>query len=270
MLSNAQIKRIKSYQQKKFRKQDGVFIAETPKIAEILLLGNLRVREIYALPSWMEEPAHHSLTSQCERKQGRKISLTEISEKEMERISALLSPQEILMVLEYPEKRPYITPDLYQGCSLVLDDIRDPGNLGTILRIADWFGIDHILCTEDCADAYQPKCVQASMGSVGVCDIRYLPRETVASAIESEKERLQVFGTFMEGENLYTMPLPQEKVWYVIGNEGRGIGPDLAEKIKKRLNIPSSPKHPPTGAESLNAAIATAVLCSEIRRKQTN
>lgn len=269
MLSNTQIRRLKSYQQKKFRKQEGVFIAETPKVAEVLLLGKLRIKEIYALPSWTEKPANRSLTARCERRQGQKIGLTEITEKELERISALIAPQEVFILVEYPEKKPYLTPDLYQGCSLVLDDIRDPGNLGTIIRIADWFGIEHVLCTEDCADAYQPKCVQASMGSVGICDIRYLPRETMVSAIGSEKEGLQVFGTFMEGENLYESRLPQEKAWYIIGNEGRGIGPDLAGKIEKRLSIPPSPKHSPTGAESLNAAIATAILCAEIRRRQT-
>lgn len=251
-LSSTQIKRLKSYSQKKFRRMDGVFVAETPKVVEVLLAGNCRVLEIYALASWLEREEH--------RVQGKGIAVTGISAKELERISGLETPHEVFAVLQMPH--PELDDTLLEGCSIVLDDIRDPGNLGTMLRVADWFGIDHVLCTENCADAYQPKCVQASMGSVGVCDIRYAPRNALAAFATKPRH---LYGTFLQGDSLYQTALATDSAWYVIGNEAHGIGPDFESLIRQRLTIPSFPRHT-AGAESLNAAIATAILCSEIRR----
>ena len=261
-LSITQIKRLKSYSQKKFRRLDGVFVAETPKVVEVLLAGNRQVHEIYALPSWLKREDNSLRVKRCEKAQGHKIAVTEISPKELERISNLDTPHEIFAVLQMPQGLSDMDDSLLEGCTLVLDDIRDPGNLGTILRVADWFGIDHVLCTENCADAYQPKCVQASMGSVGVCDIRYAKREAMAAFATKPRH---VYGTFLQGDNLYQTHLAQENAWYIIGNEAHGIGADLESIVHKRLTIPAFPKHS-TGAESLNAAIATAILCSEIRR----
>ncbi len=259
-LSITQIKRLKSYSQKKFRRLDGVFVAETPKVVEVLLAGNCRVCEIYALPSWLEREENRTRMARCEKAQGREIAVTEISPKELERISGLETPHEIFAVLQMPHSE--LDDTLAKGCSLVLDDIRDPGNLGTILRVADWFGIDHVLCTENCADAYQPKCVQASMGSVGVCDIRCARRDEIVAFASKPRH---IYGTFLHGDNLYQTDLAQDSAWYIIGNEAHGIGPDLESIVQQRLTIPAFPKHT-TGAESLNAAIATAILCSEIRR----
>lgn len=259
-LSITQIKRLKSYSQKKFRRLDGVFVAETPKVVEVLLSGNCRVCEIYALSAWLEREENRARVKRCEEAQGHEIAVTEISPKELERISGLETPHEIFAVLQMPHSG--LDDTLPEGCSLVLDDIRDPGNLGTILRVADWFGIDHVLCTENCADAYQPKCVQASMGSVGVCDIRYARRDDIVAFASKLRH---VYGTFLQGDNLYKTKLATDSAWYIIGNEAHGIGPDLESTVQKRLTIPAFPKHT-TGAESLNAAVATAILCSEIRR----
>ena len=267
MLSNARIKRLKSYQQKKFRRQEGLFIAETPKVAQVLLSGSLAIREIYALPAWLENPGNQKLLSEYRRHQGHEADTIRISPDELERISALASPQEVFMVVEYPPAEDPPGTGLDKGCSLLLDDIRDPGNLGTILRIADWFGIEHVICTMECADAFQPKCVQASMGSVGVCDIRYLDRDWLLHAIEAKKDGLQAFGMFMDGESIYRIPLPEKNCWYVIGNEARGIAPDFSSRIGKRIGIPPAAKHRPSGAESLNAAIAAALLCAQIRKQ---
>ncbi len=263
-LSSTQIKRLKSYSQKKFRRLDGVFVAETPKVVEVLSEGNCRMREIYALPSWLERGENMERVKRCERAQGWEIAVTEISPKELERISNLETPHEIFAVLQMPQGLSVLDDSLLEGCSLVLDDIRDPGNLGTILRVADWFGIGHVLCTENCADAYQPKCVQASMGSVGVCDIRYASRDALVASAAKPRH---IYGTFLQGNNLYQTELAQESAWYIIGNEAHGIGTDLENIVNERLTIPAFPRRTATGAESLNAAVATAILCSEIRRR---
>lgn len=237
-------------------------MAETPKVVDVLLSGNCKVCEIYALPVWLERKENIERVKRCEKAQTCEIAVTEISPKELERISNLDAPHEIFAVLQMPQGISELNDTLSEGCTLVLDDIRDPGNLGTILRVADWFGIDHILCTENCADAYQPKCVQASMGSVGVCNIRYAKRDEI---VTFAARQTLIYGTFLHGDSLYQARLATEKAWYVIGNEAHGIGADLEKIITHRITIP--PYAPTaTGAESLNAAVATAILCSEIRR----
>ncbi len=271
MLSQQQIKRFKSYQQKKFRREDGVFVAETPKVAEVLFQADLGIRVVAALDSWWAELGNEVQIKMWERKHERPVERLVISAKDLERISGLKEPQQVWMLLDCPEVslaalERNAREALYRGCYLLLDDLQDPGNMGTILRIADWFGLDGILCTSACADVFQPKCVQASMGSVGMVPVVYAAREDWMALIREKPESLRVYGTFMRGEDIYGQALPKEAAWYVVGNEAKGISPALEAYVDTRLTIPAHPRHR-TGAESLNAAVATAVLCSEIMRR---
>ena len=266
MLGSALIKQFKSYQQKKFRRQDGVFVAETPKVAEVLLQSDIPVEKILALESWWNEAKNQRALLAWERKNGRQVEKIVISSKELERISGLECPQEVWMLCAQPDTTLPDTQEICSGVSLLLDQVRDPGNMGTIVRMADWFGIDRILCTEGCADVFQPKCVQSSMGSVATVPVYEAPRESFLEIMRQKPAPVEAYGTFMRGESLYQASLNTQNAWYIIGNEAHGIAPDFEKAVHTRLTIPAFPKHAATGAESLNAAIAAAILCSEIRR----
>ena len=269
MLGSSTIRRFKGYQQKKFRRQDGVFVAETPKVAEVLLQSSLPIEKVLAVESWWENEKNQRLLLRWERENGRQAEKIEISQKELERISGLESPQEVWMLCRQPDTSLPDEETLFSGTSLLLDELRDPGNMGTILRLADWFGIGRILCTEGCADAYQPKCIQSSMGSAGLVPVHVASREDFLGLMRRKPFPVQVFGTFMQGESIYQSPLDTENAWYVIGNEAHGIGADFEKAVHTRITIPASPRHAPTGAESLNAAMATAILRAEISRRKS-
>ena len=266
MLGSTLIKQLRSYQQKKFRRQDGVFVAETPKVAEVLLQSDIRIEKILALASWWENEKNRQFLLAKERKSGQQAEKIEISAKELERISGLECAQEVWMLCRMPDTALPSGEAICSGVSLLLDEVRDPGNMGTIVRMADWFGIDRILCTEGCADAFQPKCVQSSMGSVGMVPVYVAERDRFLEIIKQNPCPVEVYGTFMQGGSLYETQLNTSNAWYIIGNEAHGIAPDFEKAVHKRITIPASPKHSATGAESLNAAIAAAILCSEIRR----
>lgn len=256
-LSVQQLKTLQAYRQKKFRREDDVFVAETPKVVEMLLASPLTLRGLYALPAYAE-----TLTRRfpaCEP------FLKTITEKELERISGLTSPQYVFGVWAQPHRR--LEPaKAFRGLSLVLDGVQDPGNLGTIIRIADWFGIDRLICSEDSADAFQPKCVQASMGAVAHLPVYY---DDLARLAADAPHDFPFFGTFLEGENVFTHPLNDKDAWYCIGNESHGIRPTTALLINRKIHIPTfSPVSDPTrphAAESLNAAVAAGILCAQIR-----
>lgn len=265
MISNARIKYLKSLQQKKVRQECGLFVAETPKVAEVFLSSDLHIRQIIAVQEWWDEKKNRKRWESYENRSGQTVEKTVATDKELERISGLNTPHQIWMSVERPSTRDESPDSLYKGCSLVLDDIRDPGNLGTIIRICDWFAIDRIICTDGCADAFQPKCVQASMGSVAGVPIVYLPAGEILKLIVEKPGCNKVYGTFPEGENLYTQKLADENTWYLIGNEAHGIRPELCRAVDSKISIPAFPKAGLAGAESLNAAMAAAILCSEVR-----
>ena len=266
MIGSIQLKQFKSYQQKKFRRLDGVFIAETPKVAEVLLQSDKQVKKILALESWWNNEKNQRLLLAWERRNGRLVEKIEVSSKELERISGLECPQEVWMLCAQPDTTLPDIQEICSGVSLLLDEVRDPGNMGTIVRLADWFGIDRILCTEGCADVCQPKCVQSSMGSVATVPVYEAPRESFLEIMRQKPAPVEAYGTFMRGESLYQASLNTQNAWYIIGNEAHGIAPDFEKAVHTRLTSPAFPKHAATGAESLNAAIAAAILCSEIRR----
>jgi len=240
MVTKSQVKYIQSLGHKKFRDQEGMFVAEGPKIVEELLLAsNMRVQQVYAVKGW-SPPASFS---------GKQ--LMEVSESELGRISSLSTPNQVLGIFKKPSFSP---PVFNKTLSLVLDGIQDPGNLGTIVRIADWFGIPRILCSPDCADVYNAKAMQSTMGSISRIPVIYGDPEAVIRQCPD----LPVYAAVLEGKSLYETGRVGEGL-IVIGNESRGIGPGLLELTTHRITIPRRGR-----AESLNAAVATGVILSHM------
>lgn len=248
MLSQAQIKLVKSLHQKKGREQMHLFIVEGKKIVDELLESKILVVHIYTSGTYFGDKP-----------------FTKVTEAEMKKISSLTTPQNILAVCKIPQENPLI-PDLTKELVLVLDNIRDPGNMGTIVRIADWFGINHIFCTDECVDAYNPKVVQASMGSIARIHVDYKNLRNVLQ--DSIDNKIPVYGATLDGNNILKETLTSNGV-IIIGNESTGISNELSKYITKSVLIPSYHLSGKTkGAESLNAAVAAAILCSEFRREK--
>jgi len=246
MLSKSQINLLKSLQQKKFRREHGLFIVEGHKSITEFINSAYLVEAIYYTPSFDSKVL----------KLSQKINFCEISVTELEKVSSLKTPQDALALVKVPEW-PILQHEQLKGkFSLVLDGVQDPGNLGTIIRIADWFGIDHIICSEDTVDVYNPKVVQACMGSLARVKVHYTSLTEFLSKIN-----LPVFGALLDGENIYSTDFGKEGL-IVMGNEGNGLRPEIQKMVNKAITIPRIGK-----AESLNVAIATALFCSEITRK---
>ena len=240
MVSKNQIKLITSLIQKKFRKQHQLFFAEGAKVIQELLQSNFELEHLYTTKPMGFEVLDSKQTI--------------ISDSDLKKISALSTANDCLAVFRMPQEKKIEN----NGLIVALDDIRDPGNLGTIIRLCDWFGIAQILCSEQTVDLYNPKVVQATMGSIARVNITYLDLETYLSEIKTE-----VFGTFMDGTNLYKMPLPPSGI-IVLGNEANGISKKIAEKVTQKIAIPRFGNLQLT--ESLNVATATAIVLSEFKR----
>ena len=247
-LSKNRIKYIRSLELKKNRKEEKVFLAEGPKLVGDLL-GHFHCRFLIATAEWLS--AHSQLPVE---------DVNEVSEEELSRASLLKTPQQVLAVFEQPEDRPD-TSVISRSLCLALDDVQDPGNLGTIIRLADWFGIEHIFCSPNTVDVYNPKTIQATMGGIARVKLHYT---LLPELIRSLKD-IPVYGTFLDGENMYTHPLSAHGL-IVMGNEGNGISKEIEQLINKKLYIPNYPSDRET-SESLNVAIATAVVCAEFRRQ---
>lgn len=247
MISKNKIKYIRSLELKKNRNKEGKFVAEGFKVVDDLLA--LQPADlIVATQEWLH--GKH-LTDQTE--------VIEVTEEELKKVSFLQHPQQVLAVFRQDTSGDYSinTNEL----SLALDGVQDPGNLGTIIRIADWFGITHIYCSQDTADVYNPKVVQATMGSIARVKVEY---GNLLALVESLPADVPVYGTLLDGDNIYQQQL-ENRGLIVMGNEGKGISPALAKKVNRRLLIPNFPEGRAT-ADSLNVAIATAITCSEFRR----
>lgn len=254
MLSANQIKHIKSLQQKKFRQIHKEFVAEGPKIVSELIKSSFKINKVLYLESLLnqfEKPATHSVEI--------------ISKKELDRISGLKTPSGILAVFEIPEQTSF-RPDDIDDIVLVLDGIQDPGNMGTIIRTADWFGIKNIVCSQDTVEVFNPKVVQASMGSIARVTVFYQELITILSGA---KNKIRVYGTLLEGEDIYSLKL-ESNSFIVIGNESKGISREVQKFITDRIKIPEYSKGRDTRADSLNASIATALICAEFRRQKRN
>ena len=185
------------------------------------------------------------------------IKLQEVSATELEKISSLTTPQEVIALVKIPEVMEIELQQLANQFTLVLDGIQDPGNLGTIIRTADWFGIQNIICSEDTVDVYNPKVVQATMGSLSRIDVHY---SNILLLLPKIKQ--PVFGAMLQGENIYQTDFGNEGL-ILMGNEGNGIRPEIQTLINHKITIPQTGK-----AESLNVAIATAIFCNEISRNR--
>lgn len=241
LLSNNQIKFIKSLNDKKFRDEYGMFVVEGEKMVAEALSSGLKVEALY-------------------RKD-------EVGEDAMKRISALVTPSPVLAVVHKPVDlvADAVSPD--KGLYLALDSIRDPGNMGTMIRLAEWFGIDAIYATADSVDIFNPKVVQSTMGAIFRVKFHYADICKVAESFT--KAGGNVYGTFLDGGNIYSKDLAlgdASPVMIVIGNESRGISESMATRVTDRLYIPPFPPDQP-GSESLNAAVATAVTVAEFRRR---
>lgn len=247
-LSKNRIKYIRSLELKKNRKADKVFLAEGPKLVGDLL-GHFRCRFLIATSEWLS--AHRHLAVE---------DVTEVSEEELSRASLLKTPQQVLAVFEQPDESVDVSV-ISRSLCLALDDVQDPGNLGTIIRLAYWFGIEHIFCSPNTVDVYNPKTVQATMGGIARVKLHYISLPELIASLED----IPVYGTFLDGENMYTQPLSAYGL-IVMGNEGNGIGDEVKRLINRKLYIPNYPAERET-SESLNVAIATAVVCAEFRRQ---
>ena len=240
MVSKNQIKLITSLQQKKYRLTNQLFFAEGIKVIQELVASNFELVHLYTTQNDFEEVS--------------KDKKTTIPESDLKKITALATPNTCLALFKIPAEKKIIE----SGLIIALDSIRDPGNLGTILRLCDWFGIGQLICSKETVDIYNPKVVQATMGSIARVNVNYIDLESFIS-----QTKLPVFGTFMDGNNIYKTDLPQEGI-IIMGNEANGISPELEGLAKNRLTIPRFGTLQKT--ESLNVATATAIILSEFRR----
>lgn len=240
MVSKNQIKLITSLQQKKYRFANQLFFAEGIKVIQELVESNFELVHLYTTQKDFEEISNDKRTI--------------IAESDLKRMSALATPNSCLALFKIPSEKKIIA----SGLILALDSIRDPGNLGTILRLCDWFGIGQLICSKETVDIYNPKVVQATMGSIARVNVNYVDLESYIG-----QTKMPVFGTFMDGDNIYKTNLPQEGI-IIMGNEANGISTELEKLAKNRLAIPRFGNLQKT--ESLNVATATAIILSEFRR----
>lgn len=247
MLSKAQISLITSLQNKKYRKQQGLFIVEGIKSVAEFIASSYQVESIF-------------YTGDANTKVGKilhNIKSYELTEAEFQKISTLKSPQGILALVKLPKAQHIDISDLRHGYTIVLDDVQDPGNLGTIIRTAEWFGIKHIICSIGTVDAYNPKVVQATMGSLARIQIQYTDLCEFISATD-----LPVYGALLHGQSIYQTSWETAGL-IVMGNEGNGISPEVIARIDHAITIPGIGM-----AESLNVAVATTIFCNEISRQK--
>lgn len=252
MLSKNKIKLFRSLDLKKNRLATGLFVAEGKKLVFDLLQSDIKIHELYATEPISSDLINYKSIIQFEI----------VKKEELAKISFLKTTPEIFGIFKIPD----LTIDwkeITNGLTIVLDAVQDPGNLGTIVRLADWFGIRNVICSYDCADLYNPKTVQATMGALARVKVHsiFLPD----FLRDARKLGVQVYGTFLEGENIYRIELDYNGI-VVMGNEGQGISSQVSEFVSRKIVIPSFPPGNAT-SESLNVAIATSVICSEFRRR---
>lgn len=250
MLSKTKIKYIHSLELKKFRNEYNTFVAEGNKlVADIMPYFECEL--LIARPSWMATQGDLPVNE-----------LIVAEEEDIRKASFLKTPQDVLAIFKRPL---YLLEEVDSTKDLVLalDGIQDPGNLGTIIRLADWFGIEHVVCSTDTADIYSPKAIQATMGAISRVKVHYTD---LVSFLQAQQAPL--YGTFLDGENIYSKTLLSNGV-IVMGNEGKGIREEIENLIGEKLYIPNYPANRET-SESLNVAIATAVICAEFRRRKTD
>ena len=254
MLSKNKQKLIRSLDRKKNRDAEGLFLAEGPKLVTELL-AHFRCRLLVGEPAVLSKVLFEA-NAVAER--------VEVTAEELARVSLQRAPQGVLAVFEKPQPVAVhsLLPVAGRSLCLALDGVQDPGNVGTIVRIADWWGIEHVICSHDTADVFAPKTVQSTMGALGRVGVHYTDLPAWLDALPAGTP---VYGTLLDGDNLYDSELTPHGI-IVMGNEGNGLSSAVRERVSHRLLIPSFPPDRPT-SESLNVAVATAVTCAEFRRR---
>ncbi len=245
-MTKAEIQHLRSLGDKRTRDAEGLFIAEGDKLVEEILSSRLRVRKVYTTRSDMSGAV-----------------IEQIDRRDMERISALKTATTTIAVVEQPRHKLNIS-NLDGRLTLALDGVQNPGNLGTIIRLADWFGIEDILCTKECADCYNPKVVQATMGAILRVRVHYVD-DLAAMLVSLRDKGTAIYGTLLDGQSIYTTELRKEGI-IVMGNEGRGLSDACRAVVSHKLLIPPYPASRST-SESLNVAMATGIVLAEFRRR---
>lgn len=245
-MTKAEIQFVRSLADKRTRDSERLFVAEGYKLVDEIRQSKLRIRTIYTTRN---DVVGHNVVL--------------VDKREMERISQLNTASDILVIVEQPRYTLSLN-ELKSKLSLALDGVQNPGNMGTIVRLADWFGIDHIICSCECADLYNPKVVQATMGALLRVKVHYV--DNLSSLLgEAKRAGMAIYGTLLDGNNIYHETLTAEGI-IVMGNEGRGLSEECRNTLTHKLFIPPYPADAPT-SESLNVAMATGIILSEFRRK---
>ncbi|MDD2799700.1 MAG: RNA methyltransferase [Bacteroidales bacterium] len=248
MLSKNQIKFIQSLQLKKHRNETGLFVAEGNKLVSDMLLA-FDCHWLIATSDWFKINNH----SKAEL-------IIEASSDDLRKASSLTTPQDVIAIFKKPNDT-LPTENIAEQLLIAADCIQDPGNLGTIIRLADWFGIEHIICSLDCADVYNSKTIQATMGALSRVKVHYTPLDEFLA----RHKQSPIYGTFLDGDDIYQNELTANGI-IVMGNEGNGISHEIEKLVNKRIYIPNFPAGSIT-SESLNVAVATAIVCAEFRRR---
>lgn len=250
MVSKNRIKAVQSLNLKKNRDESHLFVAEGPKVLNEML-NSFHCCYLAGTEEWF-----------CTHKDIQADAIDKVSEQELQRLSMLRTPQQVLAIFEKPKIKTIPPSKINKELILALDNIQDPGNLGTIIRLADWFGIENIVCSPNTTDIYGPKTIQATMGALAHINIIYYDLSAFFKTLE---KNTPIYGTFLDGENIYQQELSPHGI-IIMGNEGNGISSQLEKYINHRLYIPPYPANR-NKVESLNVSIATAITCAEFRRR---
>ncbi|MGC8824001.1 MAG: RNA methyltransferase [Bacteroidales bacterium] len=251
-LSQSECKQLASLKIKKYRTQHQLFMVEGEKLLEEALISDIPVKAIVALEEWWQK---HPLKIDG-------VSCLTASPQQLKYLSQMVTPPPVITVVHIPH-RPFGIKDLQHKITIALENIQDPGNLGTIIRLADWFGIEHVVCSSDSVEAYNPKVIQSSMGSIFRVKVHYADLKLFIK--EAISLHIPVLGTFLDGKNVYNEQLPNIGI-LVMGNESRGISAELAALIDRKITIVST-NASQRRAESLNVAVAAAIVCAEWHRR---
>lgn len=255
MISKNSIKLIKSLANKKNRIKENLFVVEGDKMVAEALISKFVVEKLYATNSFIVKNKPIIKNEKL---------VNEVTREDIVKSSLLKNPQNSIALCKLPDKKE-LPIKIDSDLGIYLDEVQDPGNLGTIIRICDWFGIEHLFCSPKTADMFNPKVIQSSMGSFCRVNVWYIAFEPVVEL--ASKSEMKVLGAFLHGENIYAQKY-YSRILLVMGNEGNGISADVEKMIDKRIKIPEFNKNPKS-AESLNVSVATAIICSEFKR-QTN
>mgnify|MGYP000871450405 FL=1 len=251
MLSKAEIKRVSSYKEAKYRNQDMVFVVEGVKMVDELIASGFEIERIFGTRKWMDD--------NTQKVGSRADEVIEVGEDELKKISSLITPNQVLAIVKAPTPKDI---DFKDRLVIALDQINDPGNLGTIIRIADWFGVEDIICSESTVDQYNPKAIQSTMGSLFRVNISYVNLE---ATLKTLSKTYPIYGTVVKnGEDIYQTQLKTQGI-IIIGSESHGISKEILPLINHPLTIPNFSIN--QSAESLNASIATGIVLSEFRRR---